>query len=39
MKGPKATPTYAYNPPVNDTRLPAAAKHETISAISAAQRT
>src|SRR5581483_4536806 len=36
-KGPNATPTYAYKPPVNDTRLPAEAKHKTMSAISVAQ--
>src|SRR5436190_6505598 len=34
--GPNATSTYAYSPPVNDTRLPAAAKQETISAINPA---
>ena len=37
MNGPNATSTYAYRPPVSDTRLPAAAKQQTISAISAAQ--
>src|ERR1700730_14464299 len=36
MNGPNATPTYAYRPPVSDTRLPADAKHVTISAINTA---
>src|SRR5829696_7497747 len=31
--GPNAVPTYAYGPPVIDTRLPASAKHSTISAM------
>jgi len=35
--GPNATPTYAYRPPVSETRLPAAATQQTISAISTAQ--
>src|SRR5439155_1797082 len=37
--GPNATSTYAYRPPVSETRLPADAKHNTISAISIAQTT
>src|SRR5439155_765605 len=34
---PNATSTYAYSPPVSDTRLPAEAKHNTMSAINMAQ--
>jgi hypothetical protein len=34
---PKATSTYAYGPPVNETRLPASAMHCTTSPIAAAQ--
>src|SRR5215208_3127044 len=34
--GPNATSTYAYGPPVSDTRLPASAKQTTISAITPA---
>src|SRR2546428_3335040 len=37
--GPNATSTYAYSPPVSDTRLPAEAMQVTINAISAAQKT
>src|SRR5262249_33748152 len=37
MNVPRATSTYAYRPPVSDTRLPAAAKQQTISAIRPAQ--
>src|SRR5882672_7200838 len=35
--GPNATSTYAYRPPVSDTRLPADAKQQTMSAINTAQ--
>ena len=34
---PNAVPTYAYGPPVSDTRLPASAMHSTISPIATAQ--
>src|SRR5512138_1269505 len=37
--GPKATSTYAYNPPVSETLLPASAKHMTINPIATAQTT
>src|SRR5213079_1671431 len=36
---PNATSTYAYNPPVSDTRLPASAKHSTMRPIAIAQTT
>ena len=35
--GPKATSTYAYTPPVSETRLAASAKQRTTSAMAAAQ--
>jgi len=35
--GPRAASTYAYGPPLADTRLPASAKHNTMSAMTAAQ--
>ena len=37
--GPNATSTYAYSPPVSDTRLPASAKQSTMSPIATAQTT
>ena len=36
-KGPNATSTYAYGPPVDATRLPASAKQSTMSPIAIAQ--
>src|ERR1039457_4552990 len=35
--GPKTVPTYAYGPPVIETRLPASAKHSTMSPNATAQ--
>src|SRR5262245_12945764 len=37
--GPNATSTYAYRPPVSETRLPASAKHSTMRPIATAQTT
>ncbi len=37
--GPSAAPTYAYGPPVIETRLPASAMHSTIRPIATAQTT
>src|SRR6185295_7115311 len=37
--GPNATSTYAYNPPVSETRLPASAKHSTMRPMATAQTT
>src|SRR4029453_19337717 len=38
-KGPNATSMYAYGPPVIDTRLPASARHKTMSPMEMAQST
>jgi hypothetical protein len=37
--GPRAVSTYAYAPPVDDTRLPDSAKHSTTSPMTIAQVT